>query len=170
MIMSAPQLIKGLTMKKRIFLSFLLVLAATSCSGKNIRAGLENGKLLPCPGSPNCVVSQDGDARHSIAPIAYKMEKERAFPLFRDLVKTMDGATLIEEKPGYLRFEFRTKIFKFTDDVEFYFPEEPVIHVRSASRVGYSDMGVNRKRVENIRRLFEEVQKKLVAEKTGENG
>lgn len=152
--MSAPQLIKEIPMKKIIFICVLLFSVSASCSGKKPVTGLVSGNLQPCPGSPNCVVSQGGDAKHTIAPLPYKGGRERVFPLFRDLVKTMDRVTLVEEGNNYLRFEFRTRIFGFVDDVEFLFPDEPVIHVRSASRTGYSDMGVNRKRIESIRQLM----------------
>lgn len=154
MIMSAPQLIKEIPMKKTIFLCVLLLSVSVSCSGKKPATGLVNGNLQPCPGSPNCVVSQGGDVKHTIAPLSYKGDRELIFPLFRDLIKTMDRVTLVEEGKNYLRFEFRTRIFGFVDDVEFLFPDEPVIHVRSASRTGYSDMGVNRKRIESIRQLM----------------
>jgi uncharacterized protein (DUF1499 family) len=152
--MSTPQLIKEIPMKKTIFLCMLLLSVSVSCSGKKTVIGLVNGNLQPCPGSPNCVVSQGGDAKHTIAPLSYKGDRERIFPLFRDLVITMDRVTLVQEDKNYLRFEFRTKVFGFVDDVEFLFPDEPVIHVRSASRTGYSDMGVNRKRIESIRQLM----------------
>jgi uncharacterized protein (DUF1499 family) len=67
----------------------------------------------------------------------------------------MTRMKIVEEKDDYLHAEARSLIFRFVDDVEFYLPApEKVIHVRSASRVGYSDMGVNRKRVEEIRRRF----------------
>lgn len=159
--MSAFQLIKEIPMKKCLFLMFLVMFGAVSCSGKMLKNGLVDGRLQPCPGSPNCVLSQNPDEKHSIQALSYQGGRERILPLFRDLVKSMDRVTLVEEGKNYLRFEFRTKVFGFVDDVEFLFPDdEPIIHVRSASRTGYSDLGVNRKRVEQIRKLFDEAMKR----------
>ncbi len=139
-------------MKKTIVLCLALSFLSVSCSGKKPALGVANGNLLPCPSSPNCVGSQNGDEKHSIAPLTYAGEKDQVFPLFRDMVKNLDGATLVDEGNGYLRFEFRTRVFRFVDDVEFLFSKDGVIDVRSASRLGYSDLGVNRKRIEDIRR------------------
>ena len=61
---------------------------------------------------------------------------------------------ILTKEEDYIRVEYTSRLFRFVDDVEFYFPEEPVIHVRSASRLGYSDLGANRRRVERIRELF----------------
>ena len=67
----------------------------------------------------------------------------------------MPGSRVITDKQDYLYVEFKSRIMGFVDDVEFYFPEESIIHVRSASRMGYSDLGVNRKRIETIRQHFD---------------
>lgn len=74
----------------------------------------------------------------------------------KDVVNNISGTTLVDEQDGYLYFECASKLLGFVDDLEFLCDaEEQVIHVRSASRLGYSDLGVNRKRVEGIRRKFE---------------
>jgi uncharacterized protein (DUF1499 family) len=117
--------------------------------------GLVDGGLRPCPDSPNCVVSQGSEKEHGIAPIAYRFSKAEAREKIRRIVTQQKGATIIEDDGNYLHAEFKSKIMRFVDDVEFLFPEnEKVIHMRSASRVGYSDLGVNRKRAEHIRALF----------------
>jgi uncharacterized protein (DUF1499 family) len=139
-----------------VFLSLLLV----SCAGKKPPAlGVLNGNLSPCPDSPNCVVSTDGDEKHAIAPLEYSCDTKKAKELLKKTIGMMDRATLIEEKPDYLHYEFRTRVFRFVDDVEFYFTGAQLIQVRSASRVGHSDFGVNRKRVETIRGWFNETMK-----------
>jgi uncharacterized protein (DUF1499 family) len=69
-------------------------------------------------------------------------------------IESLERTTVIQESEDYLRMECKSAIMGFVDDVEFYFPDEKVIHVRSASRLGYSDLGVNRKRVERLRKLF----------------
>lgn len=118
--------------------------------------GAPQGRLLPCPGSPNCVCSQDADPDHQIAPLTYSGTAGNAFAGLKQLVASQPRAKITEESPGYLRAEFRSKIFRFVDDVEFLLDEpRRVIHVRSASRVGYSDLGVNRQRVERLRTAWQ---------------
>lgn len=115
--------------------------------------GVKEGKLSPCPSSPNCVVSQgDADAEHSIAPLAYSGDPAEAMTKLVAVVKAMPRTTIIESTDNYLYAEFASKLMGFVDDVEFYLdPTESVIQVRSASRLGKSDLGVNRQRVEAIR-------------------
>ncbi len=156
MIMSTNPFIKEIPMKKSVLGVFAVMLVCLACNGKQLRTGLVDGKLQPCPASPNCVLSQDPDDKHQIAPLTFKGNRDTAVPLLRDCVKTMAGATLVAEEEGYLRFEFKTRVFRFVDDVEFLFQEGNLIHVRSASRTGYSDLGVNRKRIEKIRKMFDE--------------
>jgi uncharacterized protein (DUF1499 family) len=117
--------------------------------------GLEEGRLAPCPGTPNCVVSQGGDKQHHIDPISYDGEKTAAVEVIKQVVQGMAGSRIATDSGDYLHVEFKSKMMGFVDDVEFYFPETGVIHMRSASRVGYSDFGVNRKRIETIRQLFQ---------------
>ncbi len=81
---------------------------------------------------------------------------DRALEKVRALVSTMRGATLVEAKSDYLYVEFRSQMFRFVDDVEFFVDARTnQIHFRSASRTGHSDPGVNRARMERIRKLFE---------------
>lgn len=147
-------------MKSNLIIGFTLtgLMAMGSCSAKNNPAlGLENGELKRCPSSPNCVSSYEKNPSHSIEPLLYSTTKDEAAAKLKSLVLGMKRTKLISETDNYMHFEFRSKIFRFVDDVEFYFPEnEKVVHVRSASRTGYSDMGVNRKRIEKIRNLFSE--------------
>lgn len=115
--------------------------------------GVKEGKLAPCPSSPNCVVSQgDEDAEHAIAPLAYSGNPALAIAKLTDIVRAMPRTTIVEATDNYLYAEFASKLMGFVDDVEFYLdPTASVIQVRSASRLGQSDLGVNRKRVEAIR-------------------
>ena len=117
--------------------------------------GATAGRLLPCPDSPNCVCSQDPDADHQIAPLAFTGPGPAALARLKAVVLAQPRAKLTGERDGYLRAEFTSRIFRFVDDVEFLLDEPAkVIHVRSASRVGPSDLGVNRKRVEQLREAF----------------
>jgi uncharacterized protein (DUF1499 family) len=119
--------------------------------------GTVNGALTPCGSKPNCVCSQGSAAERTVAalPIGSRSPAE-AFDRARDSVESLPRVTLITAEPGYVRYECCTQLFRFADDVELLLDEAAgVIHVRSASRVGYSDMGVNRGRVEEIRRNYE---------------
>ncbi|MEZ6119335.1 MAG: DUF1499 domain-containing protein [Pirellulaceae bacterium] len=117
--------------------------------------GVRGGRLAACPGSPNCVCSHDSDSQHAIAPLNYSTEPGIALQRIVDSVGSL-GGKVVERRDGYLRAEFTSRLLRFVDDVEFYFPpDESIIHVRSASRIGYSDLGVNRQRVEQIRRRLE---------------
>lgn len=130
--------------------------ALSACSGtRPTNLGVMGNGLAPCPGKPNCVVSDEADTKHYVEPIAYSVDRQTAVQALKDVLKGMKGAEIIEETPAYLRLEFRTRIFGFVDDVEFFFPDKPVILVRSASRLGYSDLGVNRKRIEKVRAAFD---------------
>jgi uncharacterized protein (DUF1499 family) len=116
--------------------------------------GVTNGKLLACPASPNCVNSQTDatDAEHSIAPLTYTSDPTTAWATLKTIVQGMERAKIISETSDYLYAEFTSKLMGFVDDVEFYLDANAsVIQVRSASRLGQSDLGVNRKRVEEIR-------------------
>ena len=122
--------------------------------------GLKNQLLSPCPGTPNCVSSQEKNSQHHIQPITFdgslKLAKER----LHRVLNSMRGTRIITQDVVYWHVEFTTQLLRFIDDVEFYFDgSQPLIHVRSASRQGYWDLGVNRRRVETIRSRFEELTK-----------
>ena len=117
--------------------------------------GVKDGRLAPPKRTPNCVSSQadPGDAEHYIAPIAFKGDTAAAMAAVRKAVEGMTGSTIIRADGGYLYAEYRTKLMRFVDDVEFlHDPKAGVIHVRSASRLGRRDFGVNRARVEALRK------------------
>ncbi len=118
--------------------------------------GVENGHLQPCPDSPNCVSSESLDEEHQIEPLNVQGTPEEAFDRLKMAIETMNNAEIITENNSYLYAEFTTAILGFVDDVEFSLDsEQNLIQVRSASRLGESDLGVNRRRVETIRAMFE---------------
>jgi uncharacterized protein (DUF1499 family) len=129
-----------------------------ACAGERpTNLGVRDGRLTGCPGSPNCVASQMADERHRIAPLTFHDGPESAFSRLREVLAGRGDTTIIEEDPGYLRVEFHTKLF--VDDGEFLLDrEQQVIHVRSASRLGYSDLGKNRSRMEEIRHAFSQTK------------
>ncbi len=117
--------------------------------------GLVAGKLRPCPNSPNCVCSQDPRESAYVDPLAFEGNAGEALDRLRKVLSSLPGTTVIRDEGGYLHAECATAWLRFVDDVEFLVDEgAQVIHVRSASRVGYSDMGANRARVETIRAAF----------------
>lgn len=114
--------------------------------------GLDNGNLSACPASPNCVVSQNADEEHAIEPIAYKGDRATAKETLLKVLSVVPRTEVIANTDNYIHTESTSRLFKFVDDAEFYFSEgENLIQVRSASRVGESDLGVNRRRIEQIR-------------------
>ncbi len=112
-------------------------------------------KLKECPQSPNCVSSQSTDDLHRIEPLRYSGTSKEAMASLVVLLNSMKRAKIVIQTENYLHIEFTSALCRFVDDVEFVIDaQEKVIHVRSASRVGYSDLGANRKRVEKIREVF----------------
>ena len=110
--------------------------------------------LPPCPSSPNCgsTLASHADTQHAIAPFRYQKSLAEAKELLKALIASLPRTRLIEEDGEYLHYEFTSLLIRFVDDVEFVFDEgSKTIHFRSASRVGYGDLGVNRRRMENIR-------------------
>lgn len=118
--------------------------------------GLHDGRLAPCRPSPNCVSSQvdAADAVHYIAPIPFKGTPVEGMAAVRQAVESMARTTVVRHEPDYLYARFRSRLMGFVDDVEFAYDEQAnVIQVRSASRLGRRDFGVNRARIEAIRAL-----------------
>ncbi|MEH2330819.1 DUF1499 domain-containing protein [Nostoc sp.] len=114
--------------------------------------GIDNGHLSSCPASDNCVVSQNADQKHAINPIPYHVDRNAAKEILLKVIGVVPRTEIVEQTDNYIHALSKSRIFKFVDDVEFYLPpNESVIHLRSASRVGESDLGVNRRRAEQIR-------------------
>ena len=108
--------------------------------------GLHDGKLRKCPSKPNCVCSEGGQGeKHFIAPLIFSNSNASVQKMAAEVILQM-GGTIELESPAFLHATFQTPIFRFKDDFELRFSGEEV-QVRSASRVGYSDLGANRKRV-----------------------
>jgi uncharacterized protein (DUF1499 family) len=115
--------------------------------------GVQNGRLQSCPNTPNCVSSEATDSEHQIADLKYLGDDTIA--TIKAIVLAQPGAAVISETGDYLYAEFTSKLMGFVDDVEFYVDRNAqTVKVRSASRLGQSDLGVNRKRIETIRSLM----------------
>jgi uncharacterized protein (DUF1499 family) len=136
------------------------LLGIVGCAGERPNnLGARGGVLAACPASPNCVSSQADDERHRIAPLVFTGDPDAAFARLKQVLGRRGDATIIEDLPDYLRVELRTLLF--VDDGEFLLDRtHNVIQLRSASRLGYSDLGKNRGRFEEIRNEFSNGEKK----------
>ncbi len=111
--------------------------------------------MRPCPDRPNCVSSETGGASVRVEPLRFARAPEDAWNRLREVILAR-GGKIEEEWEGYLRATFTSRVFRFVDDLECRMVRAAgIIHVRSASRVGYWDFGVNRRRVEALREMFE---------------
>lgn len=111
--------------------------------------------LAPCPSTPNCVSTEARDA-HAIAPFHYAGSAADARAALLAILGAMSRTKIVEAGEGTIRAEFTTLVFRFTDDATFVIDDATkTIRFRSASRVGRSDFGVNRRRMETIREQFE---------------
>jgi uncharacterized protein (DUF1499 family) len=120
--------------------------------------GLTENHLTACPKTPNCVLSQDPDTSHSIDPLTYQSDRAEAYQTLLKVLSVVPNTTIKEETGEYIRAESESRIMGFKDDLEFYLPEnEKIIHIRSASRLGESDLGVNRRRMEQIRLALQDL-------------
>ena len=139
---------------RRVMVMSIVSSLLAACAGERPgNLGVRNDRLSACPSSPNCVSSQASDERHRIAPLAFNGDPDAAFARLKQTLTRRNDTAVIEERPGYLRVELRTTFF--VDDGEFLLDRVGrIIHVRSASRLGYSDLGKNRSRMEDIRREF----------------
>ncbi len=116
------------------------------------RLGVSEGRLQPIDTSKHNAVSSQAADRHRVDALAAGTEPAASFERLTRIVAAEPRTTVIEQRPTYLYAEFRSRWFGFVDDVEFLLDAEArLIHVRSASRLGYSDLGVNRARIERLR-------------------
>jgi len=123
--------------------------------------GQKDGRLTSCPNSPNCVASiaeATAKPEQQVAPLSYQDDMETAHTNLLAILEGMPQTIIITVSPTYIHAETRSWLFGFVDDTEFSFdPNENLIHVRAASRLGYYDGDVNRVRIETIRQAFSAV-------------
>ena len=131
----------------------LFLVTLLSCAGSvPTGLGIKDDRLATCPSSPNCVCSESSTGQDTIAPLVLSVPPAKAWPVIRNAVTAIPRCQIIQATDNYLHAECRSAIFRFVDDLEIQLrPDEGIAAVRSASRTGYSDMGVNRKRVESLR-------------------
>lgn len=132
------------------------VLSWTSKPPAGLGLGAD-GKLRKCPASPNCVCSEGGeDAGHTCLSLTFTEEPAAAWKRLADIINTMPNGKVVRDDGNYLHAEFTSRLFRFVDDLECRLdPAGKTIALRSASRVGHSDLGVNAARVAELRKRFE---------------
>ena len=134
-------------------------------TGPHTELGVIEGRLTAVPDSPNAVSSYALSTEHAMEPISFAGSSKQALGRVRTLVESMPRARIVVIKDNYLRAKFESSFFRFVDDVEFLIQEATsVIHFRSASRLGHSDLGANRARMEKIKRCFEQQQSQSMTE------
>ena len=133
-----------------VLISTMSFLSCMSERPENL--GLKDGRLSNCPDKPNCVCSFQSDDKHFIEPLSYKNNDTEVHEKIVRALKELPRTKIITETETYIHAECTSLIFRFTDDLEIYIDNgQKLVHFRSASRVGHSDLGVNRKRVEQIK-------------------
>jgi len=135
-----------------------MTLMLFSCAGKRPDdLGLRADVLSPCPASPNCVCSDEQPGSHHVPPLVFEGDSAEVWQAARQAVAEWPRTKIVSEGADYLHAESASALFGFVDDVELQLrASSGQIAVRSASRVGYSDMGVNRKRIESLRSALRE--------------
>jgi len=156
----------GMTAFRTVFVILAAGLILAGCAGTPVppEVGLRSDGSIPVaaapPDSPNCVTSYVDpavDEVHGAIPLDRgSLGPDEARAEIRRILVSLDRIEILADVPGYLHAVQYSALWKFPDDVEFWFPaDEPVVHFRSAARLGHSDMGVNRKRMEAVRAAFQ---------------
>ena len=139
---------------ERCLTSILILFVVVGCSGKQPDTmGVGPSGLKGCPKSPNCVSSDAKDKKHAIEPLRLKGAHDASWSRIRDEVAAVPRWAVVTATDTYIHAECKSRIFGFVDDLELYLDSSSgIISIRSASRIGYSDLGANRRRVEFLRR------------------
>ena len=131
------------------------LLGTLGCSTSPPALGVRHGALTPCPNTPNCVSSDARDSKHYVAPFAVRDASDATWQGVKRAVSRLPRTKIVEDDGNYVRAEATSLIFRFVDDLELHFRrDQRLVGVRSASRVGSGDLGVNRRRVEKLRELL----------------
>lgn len=147
-------------MTVRLVLLLTIAVAVVVIVLRNTRipdtVGIHQGRLAPLPSTPNAVSSQTDDSKRHVAPLPFSGSLEQSRAALLEAIRSYPGTVRIEtETPSYIHCVFTTDILRFRDDVEFLLDgQNRLIHFRSASRVGYSDLGANRRRYETLAGLY----------------
>jgi uncharacterized protein (DUF1499 family) len=142
--------------------SLMRIFIVSSVSGAGVESlGITEGKLAPCPDSPNCVSTQSKSKRHAMEPLPYLQAREATEERILGILKGMKRTEIVEMTESYVHAKCRTALWGFVDDVEFFLDDTArVVHFRSASRLGYYDFGMNRRRMKEISEKYFELVKR----------
>jgi len=141
-----------------VAVGFITIITLSYMVARPRDLGITAGRLAPCPTTPNCVSTQADNPTQKMSPIPYTTSTAEAKQRLLTVIQAYPRTTLVEETPTYLAVVFRSALFRFPDDVEFYFDEpNKIIHFRSASRLGQGDGGVNRARMTALTAAFLEL-------------
>lgn len=149
------KMLKRYLMKNFVFL-FMIGLSLMGCSSFQARdLSLQALSIADCPSSPNCVSSQSKNSSHKIEPLKFEGSLKDFHQFVQEIQSELPRAEILRQEGPYVHFVITSKLLRFKDDVEMYFLEsDSLIHLRSASRVGYSDLGVNRARISEIEKTL----------------
>lgn len=137
------------------FAALLCLLLLSGCGLGSTELRGSDGKLAVCDGRPHCVSSLSRDPELRIEPFHYSGKREEARQALLRVLRNTPNAEVVEETPDYIHAEFTSPLLRFVDDVEFALPSaENIMQVRSSSRIGYTDFGANRERIEQLRLAF----------------
>lgn len=144
-------------------LGIIIILVTVSMVVSNNRTpknlGVHDGKLAEVPTSPNGISTQTSIVDKKIEPLLYKGTLEESKKNIENIIEGFEGAKIITNEKNYIHVVFSTKLMKYKDDAEFYFNKnKKIIEFRSASRIGKSDLGMNRKRYEEIKGLYQKIK------------
>ena len=149
-------------MKKmlKVFIEpLILVMMIWGCSGNSTEPyNSEPSGFLDCPDTPNCVSSLAKNPKHRTEPFRLKKDPKTSWDIVRKTVASLPRAKIVSADDSDIHAECRSMIFRFVDDLMLHLtPSDGTIHIRSASRTGYSDFGVNRRRVERLRKKLRHI-------------
>jgi uncharacterized protein (DUF1499 family) len=158
-ILVCNQMLWGKAMLNRLLVCLLTVfLVCTSLPLPLTADTSANAIFAPCPTSPNCVISDGSDSDHYIEPLTYQGDRSTAYANLLRVLTVVPRTIVTEKTDAYIRAQSTSRFFHFVDDLSFYFPiDEKLIQLRSAARVGSSDLGVNRRRLEQIRLALQDL-------------
>ena len=145
-----------MTLAWRSIVAVCFTACLTGCSGtRPSNLGPTDGRLEACPPSPNCVSTSAEDEEHSVPAIPFEGEAAGALARMRAVIEAEPRTRIVDATDRYLHAEFTSLLVRYVDDVEVYVaPDQQVLQIRSASRIGHSDLGVNRARVERLLEAF----------------
>ena len=137
----------------KIVVCLICIMPSLSCTGKQPSSrGISDAGLAPCPSSPNCVSSDAADEAQRVNAFALSASPADSWRVILEEVAALPRTTVVKETANYLHAQCTSALFGFVDDLELHLrTSDKIVAIRSASRVGYSDLGVNRRRVERLR-------------------